>query len=344
LAQRFVWDTQDLKLIRRLLKEWMPDVVSSFHITHLTHVLLPFLAQFEVPLVHDEGGWGLLEIWKNHGDWFEVSARRSEGRIKRGLRRVAVEFVQKLSGNLLPTEWSWPTNMFIYFNSEFNRQRHAEAGVPVSGAKVLRQGIDLNRFGFKAGRRNINTIKLLLPGRIAPGKGIEYAVRAIAVLKSLRPQQRCQLQIIGPIQDALYHETILREVHDLSLKDDVVFTPPVSYDRMWEAYQSADFCLMLSQWESLPTVLLEAMASGSVLVTSAFGGGREIVRDGGNAVIVPEAAPGRVAEEVIRLLESEVDYLRIQPNARRYVEENHTLESYVDKVEAVLSEAATRGN
>jgi glycosyltransferase involved in cell wall biosynthesis len=100
---------------------------------------------------------------------------------------------------------------------------------------------------------------------------------------------------------------------------------------------------MLSQWESFSRIPLEAMACGSVLITTAAGGVREVVRHGENAVVVPEEAPGRIAEEVTRLLESERDYLRIQQDARAYVEKNHDFESYVDRIEAILNEAVARG-
>jgi glycosyltransferase involved in cell wall biosynthesis len=233
--------------------------------------------------------------------------------------------------------------MLIYFNSEYNLQRHVEAGVPVSGARVLHSGIDLEQFQFKAERRVTDAVNCLLPGRIVPGKGIEDAIRAIGLLRKAAPQVRYRLQVVGPVQDGQYYEAIQRLVQDLSLKDDITFTSMVPYDQMWSVYQSADFCLMLSRWESFSRIPLEAMACGSVLITTAAGGGREIVRHGENAIVVPEGAPERIAEEAARLLESERDYLRIQQDARAYVEKNHDFGSYVDKIEAVLNEAVARG-
>jgi glycosyltransferase involved in cell wall biosynthesis len=344
VAQRIAWDIQDLRHVKRLLREWTPDVVGLFHTIELTRSLFPFLASLGVPLVYDEGGIGLLTAWQKHGGWFSFSQRQSGGSVKRTLRRAAVASVHGLSGNLLPTEWSWPANMLIYFNSEYNLRRHAEAGVPVAGARVLHSGIDLERFAFKAGRRAIDTVNFLLPGRIVPRKGIEDAIRAIGLLRQAAPQVRYRLQVVGPVQDEQYCQAIQRLVQDLSLNDDIAFASMVPYDQMWGVYQSADFCLMLSQWESFSRIPLEAMACGSVLITTAAGGGQEVVRHGVNAVVVPEEAPERIAEEAARLLESERDYLRIQQDARAYVEKHHDFESYVDKIEAVLTEAVARGN
>jgi glycosyltransferase involved in cell wall biosynthesis len=321
----------------------MPDVVGLYHTIELTRSLFPFLASSGVPLVYDEGGIGLLTAWQKHGAWFSFSQRQSGGSVKRTLRRAFVATARRLSGNLLPTEWSWPANMLIYFNSEYNLQRHVEAGVPVSGARVLHSGIDLEQFQFKAERRVTDAVNCLLPGRIVPGKGIEDAIRAIGLLRKAAPQVRYRLQVVGPVQDGQYYEAIQRLVQDLSLKDDITFTSMVPYDQMWSVYQSADFCLMLSRWESFSRIPLEAMACGSVLITTAAGGGREIVRHGENAIVVPEGAPERIAEEAARLLESERDYLRIQQDARAYVEKNHDFGSYVDKIEAVLNEAVARG-
>jgi type III pantothenate kinase len=252
--------------------------------------------------------------------------------------------MRRLSGNLLPAEWAWPANMLVYFNCEFNLLRHLEAGVPVSGAKVLHSGIRLDRFEFRVGRRATDTVRLLLPGRLVPKKGIEDAIRAVGILRRVAPQLKIRLQVVGPTQDVAFSDALQRLVKDLSLEDFVVFAPMVPYDQMCRAYQNADFCLMLSRWESFSRIPLEAMACGSVLITTAAGGGREIVRHGENAVVVPEEAPERVAEEVARLIKSEAGYLRIQQNARAYVEKNHDFESYVGKIETVLSEAVARGN
>jgi hypothetical protein len=124
VVQRIAWDIHDLGHVKRLLREWTPDVVGLFHTIELTRALFPFLASLSVPLVYDEGGIGLLTSWQKHGGWFSFSQRRSGGSVKRALRRAAVESVHRLSGNLLPMEWSWPTNMLIYFNSDFNLRRH----------------------------------------------------------------------------------------------------------------------------------------------------------------------------------------------------------------------------
>jgi glycosyltransferase involved in cell wall biosynthesis len=343
--QQIYWDFLDLKHLGRLLRDWTPDVVALFHIMELTRSLLPFLAGQDVPLVYDEGVVGLLFAWQKRGGWWcSLRERQDGGAVKRALRRAFVDSSHRLSGRVLPREWYWPTNMLVYFNCEFNLRRHQEAGVPVSGARVLRSGVNLGRFEFRAGRRASEAPELLLPSRIVPRKGIEDAIRAVGILRRVTPQRKIRLHVVGPAQDKLFYEATQRLVKDLSLEDLVVFTPMVPYDQMWRFYQNADFCLMLSQWESFSRVPLEAMACGSVLITTAAGGGREIVRHGENAIVVPEEAPERVAEEVTGLLESEPDYLRIKQNARAYVEKNHDFESYVSKVEAVLSEAVARGN
>jgi len=341
VMQRIAWDYLDLGRLRRVLAEWKPDVVALFHIIWLTRSLFPFLGGLDVPLVCDEGGIGLLTAWRKHGEWFSLCERMRGGIVRRALRRAVVVSAHKLSGNLLPTEWSWPANMRVYFNSDFNLRRHTEAGVPIPGARVLHSGIDLDRFSFKAGRRATDTTEFLLPGRIAPSKGIEDAIRAIGILKRRSPRMRPRLRVVGPVHDGQFSETLRRLVQALSLNDDIAFVSMVPYDQMWTNYQGADFCLMHSQWESFSRIPLEAMACGSVLITTATGGGREIVRHAENAVVVPAQAPGRIAAEAARLIESDTEYLRIQQNGRRYVEENHGFEAYVDKVEAFLTEAVT---
>jgi glycosyltransferase involved in cell wall biosynthesis len=249
-----------------------------------------------------------------------------------------------LSGNLLPTEWCLPEDMRVYFNNEHTYRLTLEAGVPIRDALVMHSGIQLGGFPLRLGRTGSQEVRFVLPGRVSREKNIEDAIKALGVLKARRPQSRFSLEIVGAIQDTAYYEELLRMSQELASPDAVRFTPMVPHERMSDVYRGADFCFLLSHVEYFSRVALEAMASGSVLVTTAAGGGREIVRNGVNGIVVPAGAPERIAEEAARLIESERDYLGIQQDARKYVEENHDFESYVDKIEAVLTEAVARGN
>jgi glycogen(starch) synthase len=344
MLQRIIWDWLDLRQVDSAVRGFAPEVVYLFHAIELTRAFFPYLARSRVSTVYDEGGIGLLTAWDNHGRWFSFADRPDRVYPKKVLRRVITRGVSLFSGGLISPRWSWPEHMTTYFNCEFNKKRHEGAGVPVGNARVIHSGVDLKLFPFKAGRRTQDGARLVVPGRVVDNKGLMDALKAVHLLANAQPKTRLELEFVGPVQDEGYHRALEKETERLGLKQNIAFSHMLPYEKMYTAYHGADFCLMLSPWESFSRILLEAMACGSVLITTAAGGGREIVRHGENAILVPEAAPERIADEVMRLLDSDADYMRIQQSARRFVEENHDFESYVDKVEAVLVEAAARRN
>jgi glycogen(starch) synthase len=345
MPQRITWDWLDLRRVDRAVRSFAPEVIYLFHVIELTRALFPFLARSRVSTVFDEGGIGLLTAWDNHGRWFSFADGPDRSYPKRAFRKVIAHGVSLFSGDLIAPRWSWPKRMTTYFNCEFNKKRHEDAGVPVrNNARVIHSGVDLKLFSFKAGRRTQDGARLVVPGRVVDNKGLMDALKAVHLLARVQPKPRLELEFVGPVQDEGYRRDLEKETERLGLKQNVTFSRMLPYEKMHTAYHGADFCLMLSPWESFSRILLEAMACGSVLITTAAGGGREIVRHGENAILVPGAAPERIADEVTKLLASDADYRRIQQSARRYVEENHDFASYVDKVEALLVEAAARRN
>jgi glycogen synthase len=343
MAQRIAWDVHDLRSIGSAVRQWAPEVAYLFHTVQLTRTLLPYLARLGMPVVYDEGGKGLLTAWRNHGRWFAFSERRGGSRVKRRLRRTFVNAVRALSRDLLPTEWCLPAGMLVYFNNEHTLRLTQEAGVPIRDARVIHSGIDLSKFPFRSGRTDSGTVRFVLPGRVSREKNIEDAIGAVRGLTARRPEVHFSLEIVGPIQDAAYHEELQKLAGLSAVQDCIRYTPGVPHETTSEAYRKADFCFLLSHVEYFSRVALEAMASGSVLITTAAGGGQEVVRHGVNGIVAPAGAPERIADAVATLLDSERDYLRIQQDARAYVEKNHDFESYVDKIEAVLTEAVAWG-
>jgi glycosyltransferase involved in cell wall biosynthesis len=64
---------------------------------------------------------------------------------------------------------------------------------------------------------------------------------------------------------------------------------------------AADVCTLASDWEGLPIFVLEALAAGRPVVATDVDGLREVLRDGGGA-LVPPRDPGALAQALRRLL------------------------------------------
>jgi glycosyltransferase involved in cell wall biosynthesis len=81
--------------------------------------------------------------------------------------------------------------------------------------------------------------------------------------------------------------------------------PVITAGSMQELYAEHDIFVFPSMMEGLPSVLLEAMASGMPVITAETCGMPDMVQDGFNGLLVPPADDVALENAVSRLAESE---------------------------------------
>ena len=91
-------------------------------------------------------------------------------------------------------------------------------------------------------------------------------------------------------------------------------------------YGIADIAVLSSWSEGSPNALLEAMAAGLPVVSTAVGGVPEIVSDGDSALLVKPGEPDAMAEAMGRLLADPELARRLAGRARALIEERYTPE------------------
>lgn len=95
--------------------------------------------------------------------------------------------------------------------------------------------------------------------------------------------------------------------------------------------------------ENLPTVLMEAGASGLATVASDVGGISDIVVDGVTGTLVPSGSPRELARAVVDLLDDDALRSRMGAAARRHVERHFSADVWAAKLLGVYQEAVHRG-
>jgi glycosyltransferase involved in cell wall biosynthesis len=96
----------------------------------------------------------------------------------------------------------------------------------------------------------------------------------------------------------------IREFFGPKLAHTVVVQPVVPSERMQELFALHDIFLFPSLMEGLPSVLLEAMASGMPVITAETCGMPDVVEDGFNGLLVPPADAAAIEAAVLRLAAS----------------------------------------
>ena len=141
---------------------------------------------------------------------------------------------------------------------------------------VIPNGIDTDTFCPRVTDQDPDTITLLWVGRFVKGKGVEYVIRAMAVLSKEIPNLNLTLVGEGPEK-----KRICELINDLGLQDNIRIIDFVPYDKIPGIYQDSDIFVLPSLHEGMPRTVLEAMSCGVPVVISDFSHLRDLVDGGG---------------------------------------------------------------
>jgi len=141
------------------------------------------------------------------------------------------------------------------------------------------------------------------------------ALRTLALLKKTHHRATLIIAGIGPQRQQL--EALAAE---LGVAASVTFTGPLAHHGMAALYRKADVMLNCSLADNMPNSVLEAMASGVPVVSSAVGGVPYLIEHERTALLVPPQSPVAMAEAVARLLDDAALYGAIRQAALRDVQ------------------------
>lgn len=185
----------------------------------------------------------------------------------------------------------------------------AEAGVyglDPNKAVVIRPAVDPDYFQPLNESRPTGqqTLRIVTAGSLIWRKGYEYMLLALRHLVDRGIP--AYLTIIG---DGPERQRLLYTIHDLELNQVVEICGRLYPDQVLERLQMADLFLLTSLSEGISNAVLEGMACGLPVVTTAVGGMPEAVRDGIEGFVVPARNPHAIADALISLWQ--------QPELRR---------------------------
>ena len=175
---------------------------------------------------------------------------------------------------------------------------------------VVPPGADLSTFqpiDRAEARRNIGYSSgrlLLFVGRLERLKGVEIAIRALAMLRD-RDHDDVRLIVLGEDVrdgDESEKERLKAVASAVGVRDRVDFLGSVAQHELPYFYSAADACVMPSYSESFGLVALEAQACGCPVVASGVSGLRSVVRDEVSGYLIDGHDPSLYAERIGRLL------------------------------------------
>lgn len=257
----------------------------------LIHVHTPFTAHRAGLRLARRAGVAVIETYHTH---FEEYAHHYLPLAPRGLLRAGARALARHQCNAVD---------FVVAPSEPMADVLRRYGVRTT-IEVVPTGLDAEDFADGDGRRfralhGIDPQRpvMLHVGRLAFEKNVDFILRVLARIKQRVPTVLLVLAGEGPALGALR-----RRVTELALGAHVLF---VGYlDRrsaLVDCYRSADVFVFASRTETQGLVLLEALASGTPVISPAVLGTADVLDGAGGTVVVEQDLDG-YADAVVRVL------------------------------------------
>ena len=220
-------------------------------------------------------------------------------------------------------------------------------------ARVVPTGIDLDQFSrgdgsrFRAAHGIAPERPVLVHvSRLAYEKNIEFVIRALVRIKAEVPDVLLVIAGEGPAE-----QDLIAQVRRLGLQDNTLFTGYLGRDGSLEdCYCAGDAFVFASRTETQGLVLLEAMALGVPVVSTAVMGTKEVLGDGLGSLIAEEDEAD-FAAKAVRLLRDKGLRAQLAADAVRHarawsapVLADRMLELYAEVIERRLGQLAPLGS
>lgn len=193
-------------------------------------------------------------------------------------------------------------------------------GLAPDRVAYIPNGVELRFFSSSRRYGRGERLKLLYAGTWLDQRGIFYIREALLRLAPQIPG--LTLTIAGP---GVPTESIMR-FFGPELAANIVVRPLVAAGTMQELYAEHDVFVFPSLMEGLPSVLLEAMASGMPVITTETCGMPDVVENNFNGLLIRSADSEALERAILRLAKSDELRERLgcaaQESMRRYTWEN----------------------
>ena len=299
-------DLRAVLQIRRALRDWGPDLVS----THSSKAgLLGRIAarSLDIPVLFTAHGWAFTP-------GTPLVSRTAYRWIERAFAPLAARIITV---------------------SRYDAQLAAQAGISADRLRAVHNGMPDTD---SVGRAELagDEPRIVMVARFGPQKDHDTLFRALARLTDVP----WKLALVGDGEGRPLAEARARE---LGIADRVEFRG--RSDDVGAVLAESQVFALISNWEGFPRSILEAMRAGLPVVASDVGGVSESVEEGRTGLLVPRGDDRTLADRLRKLVDSPSERGALGREARhRFVEEfefrtmaERTLEVYAEVLGASRS-------
>lgn len=158
-------------------------------------------------------------------------------------------------------------------------------------------------------------------GRLVAKKGFKYLIQAVKLVK----HKKLKVIIVGEGDEGFYLKNLVKQ---LRLNDIVNFSGRVDYKQLVDYYNLADIFILPSirdekgNLDDQSVSVVEAMACGKPIITTAFPGYKIVVQNGVNGFLTPERDIKAIAQSIDLLASNKKKRQQMANFSRKNILEN----------------------
>ena len=179
---------------------------------------------------------------------------------------------------------------------------------------------------------------LLYVGRLTEIKGVHVLIKAFISIHAQLPNTRLIIagsSFFGGAAKTDYEQRLVELAKPVSHA--IIFTGFMPHEKLRYVYSAANIVVLPSVWQDpCPLVVLEAMASGTCLISSSVGGVPEIVKNNVNGLLVNAGDPENLLQVLVEILSNSLLKTQMENAARQMILAGYTWERLAKEVDLTL--------
>jgi glycogen(starch) synthase len=319
----------NLKYVEEFIKRFKPDVALIWGMWNL-HYSIPALIEKQMT---GQVAYYMGDYWPALPNQFENYWNAAPRSSFTGLPKLLLKPFAK---SILAREKRPEIKLeHVLFPSVFMQNEFKQKEIMLTHTQIVYGAIDTSPYASSKKKQG-DGLSLLYIGRLSQEKGVHTSIQAVGYLVRVHGFNNIKLTVIGNGEPQ--YEAYLRQLVDQEkVASFVTLVPAQPKEALPALYQQADVFLFTSIWpEPFGRVIVEAMASGLVVIGTPVGGAAEIMTENENALIFIPDDPISLAQQIQKLSMSSALRVRLADHGRETAVNKFDVQRMTTEIETYL--------
>jgi len=166
----------------------------------------------------------------------------------------------------------------VFVPSKACKLELVQLGIAPDKVRVLYNYVDIGQCHYKLLVEKSNIITIGFVGALTKRKGLDVLLKSLdEIKKHHKLNSILKLEVAYHISNKSFERYLKRLIDKFGLQEKVSFHKSLSHNEMDAFYESCDFLVVPSRKDPLPTVVLEAISKGKLVIGSRIDGIPEMI-------------------------------------------------------------------